>query len=314
MSKGDTYRFAYDPVVALRNAPKLMGMELRECGQNKLCGGYYLNRDTHPWRRDKLKVFISRGSVWVAEEGGRCVSLPQWLIEFGGAADFKDAMRMVKGESQAIVWNHEMRQKATGVVKYVSPDVLAGAKGDDLRGCPLFRWMCKMFPEDRVREVWDRYNVTTDSHGNAVFWYVNQEGKILYDKRIAYGEDGHRRKDFFPGRQYRVGDGYSGKAYFGAHLKDDGKKAFIMESEKSVLLSAIYFGDRRFMACGGKSNLREIGPHTLLIPDMDARDLWLEKSSPEQVWPWWEKWSIEQIPDHADIGDYIEWKILHKKK
>ena len=302
----DSLRFAYDPVAALRNAPKLLGMELTQHGKG-FQGGYYLNGDMHSYRQDKLKVFIGRGSVWVSEEGGRCISLPQWLIEFGGAADFKDALRMIKGESQAIHWSRELREKAMQKMQYVSADVLEGAKRYDLRGCSLFRWMCGMFPEDRVREVWDRYNVTTDSHGNCVFWYVDQYGKILFDKRILYGEDGHRRKDFFPGRQFRVADGYSGRCYFGACIPDDGRKAFIMESEKSALLAALYYEGRRFLATGGKSNLREIEPNMMLVPDMDARLEWEEKG---EVWPWWEKWGIpaEQIPGHADIGDMIVWK------
>lgn len=303
MGKADRYRGIYDPVAALRNAPKLMGMELKECGQNKLCGGYYLNGDLHPWRKDKLKVFISRGSVWVSEEGDRCISLPQWLIEFGGAADFKEALRMIKEENQSIHWSGEVRQRRAGEIKYVSKDVLMGAKGYDLKTCPLFRWMCKMFPEERVREAWEKYNVTTDSHGNAVFWYVNQDGKILYDKRIAYREDGHRDKDFFPGRQYRVGDGFSAKCYFGACLQGDGKRLFVCESEKSAILGYLFWG-RKFVATGGKGNLREVDADMLLCPDMDARREWEEKG---EVWPWWEKWPAgELIPEHADIGDLIE--------
>lgn len=301
-------RFEYDPLTALQNAPKLMGMELRSSGPNKLEGGYYLNGDLHPYRRDKLKVFINRGCVWVHEEGDRCVSLPQWLVEFGGAADYKDAVRMIKGESQAIAWTHELRQRSAGEIKYVDKEVLEAAKRYDLEKCPLFRWMCRMFPEDKVREAWDEYNVTTDAHGNAVFWYVDQNGKILYDKRIAYNEDGHRNKEFFPGRKYRVSDGYRGRCYFGANRPSDGKKAFIVESEKSALLAYLYY-NRRFLATGGKENLKKAEPGMMLCPDMDARMRWEEKG---EVWNWWERWGVEKVPDHADIGDYIEWQLLRK--
>lgn len=298
----DKFRFAYDPAVALQNAPKLMGMELVRHGQG-LQGGYYLNGDRHSYRKDKLKVFISRGSVWVSEEGGRCVSLPQWLIEFGGAADYKEAMKMINGQPQVLEWHREFREKKQEL-RYVDADVFRGAKAWPLEKCSLFRWMCGMFPEDRVRDAWDKYNVTTDSHGNCVFWYVDQDGRILYDKRILYKEDGHRDKDFFPGRQFRVADGYTGRCYFGACVPDDGKKAFIVESEKSALLASLYYGGRRFLATGGKGNLREIEPNMMLVPDMDARMEWEEKG---EVWPWWEKWGIpvSEIPDHADIGDMI---------
>ena len=305
MSK-DSYRFEYDPVAAMNNCHKLLGMELVQRGR-QLEGGYYLNGEPHPYRKDKVKVYIGNGTVWVSEEGGRCVSLPQWLIEFGGAADWKEAMRMIKGESQAVHWNGEFRKRLEVEQRFVSPDVLIGAKQYDLNGCALFRWMCRMFPEERVRDAWNLYNVTTDSHGNAVYWYVDQNGKILYDKRIAYKENGHRDKDFFPGRQFRVAEGYSGRCYYGSCLPDDGKKVFICESEKSALLGYLYWG-RRFVATGGKGNLRGVEPGMMLCPDMDARMEWEEKG---EVWPWWEKWPAgEVVPEHADIGDLIERRLM----
>lgn len=305
-------RFEYDPVPALRNAPRLMGLELRECGPNKLQGGYYLTGEPHPYRKDKMKVFISQGVVWVMEEGGRCVSLQQWLVEFGGAADYTDALKMINGESQAIRWSPKaVSQIGPCRVLYVGPDVLEAARRWELEKCPLFRWMCRMFPEEKVREAWRVYNVTTDSHGNAVFWYVDQNGRILYDKRIAYKEDGHRDKGYFPGRKYRVSDGYSGKCYFGACVPDDGKKVFVCESEKTALLGYLYWG-RRFVATGGKGNLREVGDDMLLCPDMDARMEWEERG---EVWPWWEKWGLPvgDIPGKADIGDMIEDRILNSR-
>ena len=183
MSK-DGFRFDYDPLAALANCPKLLGMELVPRG-NGLQGGYYLNGDRHPYRRDKLKVFVGRGSVWVSEEGGRCVSLTQWLREFGGAETYRDAVRMINGEPQSVDWNREFRRIVSPDVKYVPKDVLEAARAYDLGRCPLFRWMCGLFPEADVRGVWGRYNVTTDSKGNAVFWFTDSAGRVLFDKRMA---------------------------------------------------------------------------------------------------------------------------------
>ena len=308
----DNFRFEYDPVQALKNCPKLLGMELTQRG-NKLEGGYYLNGDKHQWRRDKLKIFISQGTVWLSEEGGPSMSLQTWLINYGGAADYKEAIRMINGQSQSMTWNREVRQKMVESVKYVPWEAVRGAANYDLNKCSLFRWMCTMFPEERVREVWKRYNVTTDSHGNVVYWMVDENGRVLKDKRLLYLENGHRDKSFIPGSQYRNADGYTGRCYFGANLPDDGKTTFILESEKSCLLAALYYGDRRFLATGGKSKLTEVGDKILLIPDMDAIEEWGKKG---EILPWWEKWGIptEQIPKTADIGDMIEWKVLHNQK
>ena len=289
---------------AFERIPEITGLELTLHG-NKWQGGYYLNGDRHSFRRDKLKVVLWKNGIWLFEEGGGCLSLENWLQQYGGAKDYREAIKIIEGQSVGFVFDRDFR-KSEVKLQYVDPSVLLGAKQYDLRKCSLFNWMCGLFPEEKVREAWDRYNVTTDSHGNCCFWYVDQNGHILYDKRIAYKEDGHRDKNFFPGRQYRVADGYTGKCYFGACIDDDARKAFICESEKSAILAYLQYG-RRFLATGGKSNLREVGKDCLLVPDIDARIEWEEKG---EVWPWWEKWGLpmSMIPDHADIGDMIVWK------
>lgn len=307
MAKKETYSFAFDPVAALRNAPKLMGMELRQCGPNKLCGGYYLNGDIHQWRRDKIKVFISRGSVWVAEEGGRCISLPQWLIEFGHCADYKDAIRVIKGQSQAIDWGeHQIRIKELAV-KYVSPDVLMGCKKFDLNKCTLFRWFCSIFPEDKVREAFDKYNVTTDSNGLAVFWSVDQNGRILHDKRMRFKEDGHRDKDFGGTRVYKTADGYSARCFFGSHLIQDNGDVLVVESERTALALYLVTG-KIAVATAGKNNLREKDERFLCYPDKDSFEEW--ENSGNRCVRWFEDWELplDQQPRTADVLDMIEWR------
>ena len=313
MEKKEYRRYDYDPVAALRNAPSLLGMELRQCGQNKLCGGYYLNGDIHPWRRDKIKVFISRGSVWVAEEGGQCISLPNWLIQYGHCADFREAIRAIKGQSQALDWSErKVRQKETEI-KYVSKDVLEAAKRYDLRTCPLFRWFCTLFPEDRVREAFERYNVTTDSKGLAVFWVVNQDGRILHDKRMKYFPTGRRDKDFGGTRIYKTADGYSGRAAFGAHLIRESGDVLVTESEKSAIGLYLWTG-QTVIATAGKNNLRERDPRLLCYPDKDGFEEW--ESTGNRCVRWFDDWELpyEQQPPTADIMDMIEWKILNNRK
>lgn len=315
MGKGDSYRFAYDPLTALRNAPKLMGMDLKPCGPNKLCGGYYLNGDIHPWRRDKLKLFISRGSVWAAEEGGRCISLPQWLIEFGHCADYKEALRVINGQSQAIDWTERHMRFKKAAIKYVSPDILQAAKTYDLRNCPLFRWFCTLFTEDRVREAFDRYNVTTDGQGLAVFWAVNQDGRILHDKRMKYLPTGRRDKNFGGTRQYRTADGFSGRCFFGSHLIPEcgDKDILVTESEKSAIGLYLWTG-KTVVATAGKNNLRERDPRLLCYPDKDGFEDW--EATGNRCVRWFDDWELpyEQQPPTADVMDMIEWKILNSRK
>lgn len=305
MSEKVTYRVAnYDPIAALKNAPRLMGMELRECGKNKLCGPYYLSGDIHPWRRDKIKVFISRNSVWVAEEGGRCISLPQWLIEFGHCADYKEALRVIRGQSQAIDWGERKVRISERVVKYVPKEVLTAAKQFDLRNCPLFRWFCTLFPEDRVREAFERYNVTTDSKGLAVFWAVNQEGRILHDKRIKYLENGHRDKSFGGTRKFKTADGYSGRCFFGSHLIPEEGDIYVTESEKSAIALYLVTG-KCVVATAGKNNLREKDDRLVCYPDMDGIAEWTATGN--RIKEWW-TFLGDKIPlgPTDDVCDLIE--------
>lgn len=309
----DSYRFAYDPLAALNNAGKLLGMELHPCGVNQQCGAYYLTGEPHPTRKDKVKVFISKGSVWIKEEGGKCVSLPQWLMEFGGAEDFASALKMIKGESQALHWSGSSRPLRRGEVKYVDPGVLKAARSWDLERCPLFRWMCGMFPKDRVREAWDRYNVTTDSHGLAVFWVLDRNGRILHDKRMKYLPTGRRDKNFGGTRWYKTADGFTGRAFFGSHLiQDDNSDILVTESEKSAIGLYLWTG-KTVVATAGKSNLREKDPRLLCYPDKDGFEDW--EATGNRCVRWFDEWELpyEQQPPTSDVMDMIEWKIKNGK-
>jgi len=304
MGSSDSFRFAYDPVAALRNAPKLLGMELHQCGPNRLCGGYYINGDPHPIRRDKLKVYIWKGGVFISEEGGDTMSITTWLQRYGGAHDYKDALKMIKGESQALHWDGTITHVRRSELRHVSPDVLVGAKAFDLNTSPLFRHMCRLFGEKKVREVWDMYNVTANGRGGTVFWYLNPSGQICHDKVVYYGEDGHRKRDLPMGRQFRIGDGYTENPMFGSHLTGD--IVGILESEKSCLYASCYYGGI-WLGTGGKGNLKDPGGIPL-YPDRDAEEAW---SLHGDCVDWYSDWP--ECGDHSDLGDKIEWLCVFGK-
>lgn len=301
------WNFDYDPVAAIQDCPRLLGMDLRECGPNKLCGEYYLDGEPHPWRKDKLKVFISRGAVWIMEEGGECISLQSWLKKYGGAADMKEALRMIRGEDAPVRWGGPSLHGGEPKRKVVDPSAVEAARGYDLRRCPLFRWFCGLWSEDRVREAWRIYNVTTDAEGLAVFWYVDGEGRVLHDKRVKYGEDGHRDKTFGGTREYRTKDGYSGRCFFGAHLVPDSGHVYVVESEKTAVAIWLEFG-RVAVATAGKANLKEKDSRFICYPDKDAYGEWAATGN--RCVRWWEKWGLaeNEQPSTADVLDMIEWK------
>ena len=160
--------------------------------------------------------------------------------------------------------------------------------------------MCTLFPEHRVRAVWDAYNVTANSKGATIFWYLNQDGKICHDKVCWYKEDGHRDKNMSMGRQFRIGDGYTENPMFGSHFKK--KPKGILESEKSALYASCHYGGV-WLATGGKGNLRDPGDIPL-YPDRDAEEAWSHLGT---CVDWYSGWP--ECGDHSDLADKIEWEI-----
>ena len=298
-------RHIYNVLRAFEQVPSIMGLNLTRKRNDMWWGGYYLTGEQHSYRRDKMKVAIYNGDIWVHEEGGVSQSLATWLVNNGRATDYREAYRILDCKDKPLNVQRFFEKRKV-VASYVPRSVVTSMAELDLRKCPLFRWMCTLFPEDRVREVWKKYNVTTDSRGLACFWYADSQGRIAYDKRVFYKEDGHRDKSFGGTREYRTSDGFTARPYFGAHLVKEGEEVNIVESEKTALACACYFGGT-WLACGGKNNLKDVA-NAKLYPDKDAYEEWSAKGT---CVPWFEGWS--ECGETSDIGDLIEWKIKNGK-
>lgn len=298
-------RHIYNVLRAFEQVPSIMGLDLTRKRNDMWWGGYYLTGEQHSYRRDKMKVAIYNGDIWVHEEGGISQSLATWLVNNGRAADYREAYRILDCKDKPLDVQRFFEQRKV-VASYVPRSVVDAMGQFDLRKCPLFRWMCTLFPEDRVREVWKMYNVTTDTKGLACFWYADSQGRIAYDKRVAYKEDGHRDKSFGGTRAYRTADGFTARPYFGAHLVKEGEEVNIVESEKTALTCACYLGGT-WLACGGKNNIKDVA-NAKLYPDYDAREDWERKGT---IVEWWKDWS--ECGATSDIGDLIEWQIRHNQ-
>ena len=288
--------------------PEIMGLELT-FNKNWWEGAYYINGEPHK-QRDKLKVKLQKGLVIAYEQGGPSLTLPNWLVTYGGCADYKAAFEVIRGADKPVTTPVARTRKQTPTL-YVPRSDYEAMREFDLHACPLFRWMSGLFGENNVRATWLRYNVCTDSLGRAVFWYVDKEGRILHDKRIAYLYDGHRNRKYGASRQYKVGDGYIGRCLFGEHLIADADVINVVESEKSALLASSMWGIRKglWIATGGKSNIGLIsdikGKNIRLFPDMDAADEWAKHGD---VVEWWKGFELDE---HSDIGDLV---VKLKKK
>lgn len=307
-------KFLIDMYAVMQHVPDILGMELT-WRKDAWEGRYYLNGDRHPYKKDKLKVKFwkapdGRTHIVLHEQGNNSMSLQSWLIAYGGASDYKEAINIMRGcRPCSLELGRTIRKREQEVV-YVERAEFERFKEYDLNRCNLFVFMCRLFGEERVREVWERYNVTTDERGNVCYFYSDAEGRIIHDKVMRYNGYGKRDKQFIT-RRFKTSDGFRGRAYYGAHLVEDDKRIVLMESEKSVLLSACYFGmdgDTVFLATGGKGNVRDVDERTWLAPDIDAISEWSSVDG-AQIYEWWNEFG-GAFDSHDDIGDAIVRKML----
>lgn len=154
----------------------------------------------------------------------------------------------------------------------------------------------------RVEKVLRNYGVGHARQGHTIFWQIDERGEVRTGKMMLYREDGHRQ---------RMGEGTfhwvhnllsrAGKAdlertefrttMFGMHLLDYHPRATvnIVESEKTALLCAIYWGDTEqslWMASGGltfltRDRLKPIIDRRrdiVLFPDKDGVERWRDQA------------------------------------
>lgn len=161
-------------------------------------------------------------------------------------------------------------------------------------------WLWKLPWNAQQRErfmnvLWE-YCVGGWKDGRVVFWQIDADGVPRAAKLMAYKEDGHRDKSQHPGwiyNQEELRDEYKPdehtilKPLFGGHLakKYPQAEVHIVESEKTAVFCAIYFGEPEnhlWMATAGKGNLRRDLLQPLidkkrviaLHPDKDAVEDW----------------------------------------
>lgn len=281
--------------------PDILGLEDMHLRGKRWTGPYYINRDRHRKRHDKLSVWIWRGSVMVGEQGGEAMTIQRWLREYGGCASWSDVYAVLDDQRPMEFSCISCYRDAKDAL-YAEKSILALYKANDLQRCELYRWMCGIFGVDVVSGVWNRYCVTTDEYGNAVYWYQDSNGRICHDKVMRYLVDGHRDKTRGAWRRFRSKAGYTARCLFGSHLLGGySGNVFVVESEKTALLCSCLWSDCLFLASGGKNTLGLLRDGWVLLPDVDGYDEWTGRGN---VSEWFERWTHRG--DRSDIGDLIE--------
>lgn len=185
----------------------------------------------------------------------------------------------------------------------------------------LFKFLCKKFNRGKVTDVFNRYKVGTNECGDAIFWQINQSGKIVAGKKIQYFSDGHRNKAkgaswLHNQNGFDINKHELKQCLFGSHLINDYfTTLFVVESEKTALICEIVKKEKNvlFLATGGLQNLGLISKlainenqKILCIPDNDGNKIWQEKIDKLQLNASIEIiTALQEMKPGSDISDLI---------
>lgn len=294
----------YDTEYVMAHIPELLGMDLvykKDAWQ----GAYYINGERHAYKKDKLKVKVWNSNgvpcIFIHEQGGQSLSLQSWLVNYGGAVDYKHAMAIIMRNERFAYGAERYRVVERVKTSYVSREEYEEYRQYELERCGLFTSMCRLFGEQTVRSVWERYGVTANNFGDAVFWYFDTEGRIAYDKVVRYDAFGKRNHAFGGSRRFKTADGYTARPLYGANLIPDEGDVFVTEGEKSALICSCVWQDKVFTSTGGKNNLRDLDERFVLLPDVDAVYDWQQKAGKARLHEWWIGHNVGEKDDIADL-------------
>ena len=149
-------------------------------------------------------------------------------------------------------------------------------------------YLNKIFGKEITNKLIETYFIGTSKHfnGATVFWQIDNSGKIRTGKIIQYNSTtGKRSKLYWVHTAIKQPDFNLKQCLFGEHLLkyEPSKIVAIVESEKTAIISSIYFSQFIWLACGSLNGLniekckilkdRKV----ILFPDIKGFDKWNKK-------------------------------------
>jgi len=155
------------------------------------------------------------------------------------------------------------------------------------------QWLIKIVGDEVITRTIELYNIGTSKHwyGANIFWQVDINGKVHTGKIMQYNaQTGKRVKEPYNKLTWvhslmRLPKFTLKQCFFGEHLmKDNNKTVAVTESEKSAVISSIYFPEYTWIACGGLEGLNIDkckvlrGKRVILFPDANCFEKWNKKA------------------------------------
>ncbi len=158
----------------------------------------------------------------------------------------------------------------------------------------LVTFLKSIFDNETVNNLISLYKIGTSKSfggGSTVFWQIDADNKIRSGKIILYNErTGKRTKKInWVHSLLKLKEFNLTQCFFGEHLiRQNSKPIAIVESEKTAIISSVYFPNYNWLASGSMQNLNIKkfnslkGRNIILFPDTStngtAFNLWLKRS------------------------------------
>lgn len=252
----------------------------------------YIDGTPHP-QKDKTWAVLKEKGVYINENGGESVSLPEWISRYGGSLD---------------VPRETISEPASEIKElHVANLHWASTIPKNYYGENLYELLSTKFGFLEVESVFHQYNVGVGRDGELIFWYMSRDGKACHDQRIVYGADGKRKRGF---RRFKLEDGYVHRSMFGAHLLRWWKgEVCVVESEKTALIMTLADrgrNERIWVATGGSAKMGCVMPGWKLYPDFDGAGSFLECFGCNK------KDSEDCIIEYIDKKRVKDWGCIHR--
>lgn len=242
--------------------PSITGLDFKKSG-SRWIAACYMDGKPHS-QKDKTYAVLKDKGIFLKENGGEDLSLPEFLSQYGDSSrlnEFDRNKEAVRIEEPERIFVDPLHYESTIPREY---------RGN------LYLFLSKLFGSERVKSVFHRYNVGEIGQSNVVYWYMNEAGQVCHDSIIPYMQNGKRSKDRGGYRRFKVDMGYSGTTLFGTHLIPNWKgEICVLESEKAAVIMTLVDPSRLWLGTGGSAKFNGIKPDFLLFPDFDqAGSFW----------------------------------------
>jgi len=157
----------------------------------------------------------------------------------------------------------------------------------------FIKYLFDLFPPDVVNGLVSRYFIGTSKHwsGSTVFWQIDTQGRIRTGKIMLYNPDtGKRVKEPYDyitwiHAAHKLNNFNLKQCFFGEHLlQESGKPVALVESEKTAIISSVYFPQLVWIAAGSLNNINPEKCQVLrsrnvtLFPDCKGFKKWYQRA------------------------------------